>query len=303
MKWIGSPNFSKGRNGMNTTIDRIVCHWIVGKLESADVTFQNTTRNTSAHYGVGDDEVHGYVKEEDTAYHAGVWAMNLRSLGIEHEGGPDLPISEETYKTSAKLIGELCKKYNIPLDREHIIKHNEVRATQCPGTLDLDKIIRLAKEGVVVVNNDWLKGMFGELGIDVSRTEGEVRGRVQEVIDGYKKYQELESRITKMSKDLAFSAGQAAQFETELVLARGEINTISKALQEAREAITARDTEVSRLTQAVEKLNQTVDPETKVVLAKDEYVRLIAKKNLDRFTKMELIQEIIHRVFKREVKA
>mgnify|MGYP001563774113 FL=1 len=158
----------------------------------------------------------------------------------------------------------------------------------------------ITKPSFPPINNaGWLQNMFGELGIDITKTEGEVRGRVQEMIDGYKKYQELESRITKMSKDLAFSAGQAAQFETELSLAKGEINTLTKSLQEAREAITARDSEVSRLTQAVEKLNQAIDPETRVVIPKEEYVRLIAKKNLDRFTKMELLQEVIRRFWKR----
>src|SRR3990167_10110797 len=114
MKFIPahSNNFMVGRNG--TTIDRIVLHWIVGTLESADATFKNPDRIASANYGIGDDEIHQWVKDEDTAFANGNWEMNLRALSIEHEGRPDLPISEKTYQTSIKLVAELAKKYSIP---------------------------------------------------------------------------------------------------------------------------------------------------------------------------------------------
>lgn len=146
IQWIGahSNNFGKGRSG--TKIDTIVLHWIVGTLASAGATFNNPSRIASAHYGIGGQaEVHQYVKEEDTAYHAGNLAVNLRSIGIEHEGGPSIPIKEDTYKLSAQLVAEIAKRYNIPLDRVHIKGHKEISATQCPGTLDIDRIIRDAK--------------------------------------------------------------------------------------------------------------------------------------------------------------
>lgn len=193
IKWVGSPNHTPGREGI--TIDRVVLHWIVGKLESADTVFQNTTRNTSSHYGIGDDEIHQYVKETDTAYHAGVWAMNLRSIGIEHEGGPDLPVSDLTYQTSAKLVAEVCNRYQIPLDREHIIKHNEVRATQCPGTLDIDRIITNAKKALQTPEplGDQLKVNLGaELGVM------EVQAIRSVILDSQKKIAELEPKAHQM---------------------------------------------------------------------------------------------------------
>src|SRR3990167_1142745 len=141
--WIGSPNFDSARK----PIDRVVLHWIVGSLASADAQFQKTTPGTSAQYGIEDNVIHQYVKEDKVAYHAGVYAINQRSIGIEHSAAPDRPASEETYRTSGALLGDICRRYNIPLDREHIIKHSEVKATSCPGTLDIDRIISLAKEG------------------------------------------------------------------------------------------------------------------------------------------------------------
>ena len=153
MKFIAAHpnNFMIGRNG--TAIDRIVLHWIVGTLESADVTFKNPNRIASAHYGIGDDEIHQYVKEEDTAFANGNWTMNLRAISIEHEGGPDLPISNLTYETSAKLVAGIAKEYSIPLDRDHVKKHKEVsdNPTACPGTLDIDRIIVKAKEISAVI--------------------------------------------------------------------------------------------------------------------------------------------------------
>lgn len=144
VKWIGSPNFTSGRQG--TRIDRIVLHWIVGKISAADATFQDRARNTSAHYAVSGKDIHQYVREEDTAHHAGNWLMNLRSVGIEHEGGPNLPISDATYKTSGALIAQICQKYGIPIDTNHIILHKEIVATQCPGTLDRNRLIEEAKK-------------------------------------------------------------------------------------------------------------------------------------------------------------
>ncbi len=140
--WKGSPNFDSNRK----PIDRIVLHWFgAGTLESAHTTFQKPG-GTSAHYGISGSRVWQWVKEENVAWHAGNYAMNQRSIGIEHDATTTSPASEETYKTSAQLLADICKKYNIPLDRTHVIKHSEVpRATQCPGTLDIDRIIALAQ--------------------------------------------------------------------------------------------------------------------------------------------------------------
>ena len=142
IKWVGAnpKNFAIGRQ--NEKITKICLHWIVGKLSAADAVFNNPDRQVSAHFGIGHTTIHQYVREEDTAYHAGNLTVNRQSIGIEHEGGPDLPISEDTHKTSIELVTDICRRYNIPADRQHILKHSEIKATQCPGTLDIDRIIR-----------------------------------------------------------------------------------------------------------------------------------------------------------------
>jgi len=142
--WIGSPNYTAGRGGK--TIDRIVIHWMVGTLASTDAVFQNTNVGTSAHYGVENNNVHRYVDLGNTAYHAGNWSYNQRSIGIEHSAAPGRDATPATVETSAQLIARLCKQFGIPCNRDHIVKHSQIVATQCCGTIPIDQIVARANE-------------------------------------------------------------------------------------------------------------------------------------------------------------
>ena len=104
--WIGSPNFDDSRK----KIIQVVIHWMVGTLKATDAVFQDTVRNTSAHYGIEDDVIHQYVKEEHTAYAVGVYGRNQEIISIEHSASPDRPASNSTYSTSAWLVADIIKK-------------------------------------------------------------------------------------------------------------------------------------------------------------------------------------------------
>jgi len=154
--WKGSPNFIK----RTTPVKKIVIHWFgVGTLESANSRFQNPASQVSAHYGISKGRVWQWVKENDVAFHAGNLAVNKESIGIENDAtlnGHDL--SEQDYLLSAQLVRDICQRHNIPLDREHIIPHSQVKPTQCPGTINIDKIINLAKMTLkvkVLINGNW----------------------------------------------------------------------------------------------------------------------------------------------------
>lgn len=143
--WKGSPN--KDGVSFRKPIDRIVIHWFgTGTLASADTRFQNPASQVSAHYGISDETIYQWVADGDVAWHCGVYTMNQRSIGIEHDATTTKDASEKTYQTSGALVRVLCQTYSIQMDREHIIGHSEVKATQCPGSLDIDKIIAIAKE-------------------------------------------------------------------------------------------------------------------------------------------------------------
>lgn len=139
--WIGSPNFSNGRQGNG--IQGFVIHWIVGNLKSADSIFQNRQRNTSAHFGVEDDVVHQYVDVRNTAYHAGNWDANLKYIGIEHSAQPGRNASEATYETSAQLIAKIIRENNAGYNLK---PHSAFVATACPGTVDVNRIANRVNE-------------------------------------------------------------------------------------------------------------------------------------------------------------
>lgn len=154
-QWIGSPNFTAGRAG--NTISGVVIHWMAGNLASTDNVFQNRERNTSAGYGIEDDVIHQYVKDGDTAYHAGNWNVNLVTIGIEHSAQPGRAPSDATYESTSRLIAEKAGAFGFPIDSAHIRHHYEIVATQCPGPVPGDgvdeaRILRRANEllGVVV---------------------------------------------------------------------------------------------------------------------------------------------------------
>ncbi len=141
---VATGNFDKTR----VAIDRIIIHTMVGTWQSAANRFGAYGTQVSAHYGVKLDGglVH-WLEEYWTAYHAGNYPMNQRSIGIEHEdnGNYNGIRPDSLYQTSGKLVADICKFYNIPIDRAHILKHSEIIPTGCPDALDIDKIITYAK--------------------------------------------------------------------------------------------------------------------------------------------------------------
>ena len=143
--WLPSPNLTPGRGGAQIT--DIVLHWMDGTLANTDAEFTGGSRGVSAHYGVEDDVVHQYVRDVDTAWHAGDWAENCRSIGIEHSAQPGRDASLKTIATSIALIVGLSRKYNISPD--HIWPHNKFYATACPGTLPIATMIDAVRAQIV----------------------------------------------------------------------------------------------------------------------------------------------------------
>lgn len=120
--------YRAGRQG--SAIDTIVIHhW---GDPAGNPTFDGTASffvrggsNTSAHYVVEAGRVARMVADTDTAYHAGNWGMNLRSIGIECN-----PRASDADKaTVAELIRDLWAAHG-PL---RIIGHQDVISTDCPG--------------------------------------------------------------------------------------------------------------------------------------------------------------------------
>ena len=128
-------NYTNAHRGA-AKIDMIVIHVAQGGFSATINWFQNPIARASAHYVVGrKGAVAQCVHNADIAWHAGWWKTNKKSIGIEHEGyiGNPKSFTKRMYHSSARLSAYLCGRYNIPIDRRHIIGHNEVPGCSGPG--------------------------------------------------------------------------------------------------------------------------------------------------------------------------
>ncbi|TMF80686.1 MAG: N-acetylmuramoyl-L-alanine amidase [Chloroflexi bacterium] len=147
IQWRGpvpESNYTVGRDGHS--VELIVDHWTVVMFEGAIRRFQNPASILSAHYVIGSDgRIAQLVHEDDTAYHAGVFSVNQRSIGIEHEAGPAMPPTDALYSASARLHADIASRYSLALNvGTSVLPHHAIVPTECPGTLDLDRIVREA---------------------------------------------------------------------------------------------------------------------------------------------------------------
>lgn len=149
IEWRGpipQSNYTVGRDG--GTVELIVDHWTVVMFEGAIRRFNDPASRLSAHYVIkSDGHIAQLVSEGDTAYHAGSYAVNLRSIGIEHEAGPAMAPTAALYAASAQLHLEIARRHALDLSvGATVLPHRAVVPTECPGTLDLERIVREAEE-------------------------------------------------------------------------------------------------------------------------------------------------------------
>lgn len=146
IEWAGTPNYRSGRNGRKPIA--IVNHITAGAFPGCLSWLQNQAAQASAHYLIiKAGQIFQLVKDEDTAWHAGVvnkpsWPLydgtnpNRYTIGIEHEGQPGDTLTEEQYQATLWLHRQLITKWSVPVDRDHIIGHyriDSVDRPNCPG--------------------------------------------------------------------------------------------------------------------------------------------------------------------------
>lgn len=128
LRWYpaSSENYTAGRGGAR--IAYIVIHGTGGSYTGALSWFRDPRSDLSAHYVIRarDGEVTQTVAEADTAFHAR--GFNRQSIGIEHEFDPRAGIgyTDAQYRSSATLACAIARRYDIPIDRAHILGHNEL---------------------------------------------------------------------------------------------------------------------------------------------------------------------------------
>jgi hypothetical protein len=130
-------NHDLGNRPAEQKIQYIVIHDTEGSYETTlrlaqdpeYVSWQYTMRSVDGH-------IAQHVKANDVAWHAGNWYVNAKAIGIEHEGfaAQGTWYTESMYRSSAKLVRYLALRLGIPLDRQHIIGHDNVSGT-VPSTV------------------------------------------------------------------------------------------------------------------------------------------------------------------------
>ncbi|MFF3610052.1 N-acetylmuramoyl-L-alanine amidase [Streptomyces sp. NPDC002463] len=120
---------ARNSNGMD--VDFIVIHDLEGSYDGGVSWFQDPGSGVSAHYVMKADgsEATQMVATKDIAFHAGNYWVNLHGIGIELEGyaaqGPTW-FTPAQYKATAALVVYLARRFGVPLDRKHIIGHDNV---------------------------------------------------------------------------------------------------------------------------------------------------------------------------------
>lgn len=142
---LNSPNHSGRRESRPTSIT--IHHWDDpekfgeapndGDAKSVAQYLCRPSRMASASYVITANEVWCIVDPDNIAWHAGNFAVNKVSIGIECD--PDA--QPGTYETVAEVIAELRETYgDLPL-----YPHRKWQATACPGKWDLGKLDRMAR--------------------------------------------------------------------------------------------------------------------------------------------------------------
>nr|WP_053851818.1 N-acetylmuramoyl-L-alanine amidase [Streptomyces sp. NRRL B-24085] len=125
---VGRQVADRPTNGIR--IDTIVIHDLESTYDAGVAGLANPTNPAATHYVMSSTgAVTQMVPTKDIAFHAGNYSTNLHSIGIEHEGYAAHGAAwytEAPYQATADLVKYLAERFDIPLDRQHIIGHDNV---------------------------------------------------------------------------------------------------------------------------------------------------------------------------------
>ncbi|GIH02924.1 hypothetical protein Rhe02_09910 [Rhizocola hellebori] len=126
----GEYKYAPANRPAQPRIKYIVIHGTESSYESTIATAQNPSEPNSWHYSIrsGDGRVAQHLGLKDIGWHTGNHFISWHSIGIEHEGYAGEPgfYTEAMYRASATLVRHLARQFGIPLDRQHILGHDNV---------------------------------------------------------------------------------------------------------------------------------------------------------------------------------
>jgi N-acetyl-anhydromuramyl-L-alanine amidase AmpD len=121
---------------VSMNIKYIIIHDTEGSYHAAISTFQDPASYVSANYVIrsSDGAVTEMVRPHNVSWGAGDWYVNMHAINIENEGFAArgrIWYTPAMYRSCAALVRYLAARYHIPLNRMHILGHEDV-----PGPTD-----------------------------------------------------------------------------------------------------------------------------------------------------------------------
>lgn len=144
---IPSSKYRKGRWGKITQISE---HHVVGDSKSVIAKARSDAVFSCTFTIDLNGTIYQLVEIGDTPFTDNDLYSNSRSITIEHAGGGNFPYTPKMYASSIHLHAYLFDKYG-PLT---CVRHRDIpeikadpeRATACSGDLDVERIVKQAKE-------------------------------------------------------------------------------------------------------------------------------------------------------------
>jgi N-acetyl-anhydromuramyl-L-alanine amidase AmpD len=125
-----------------TKIDKVIIHTTQGecpdekKAGAALNWFANPDAQASAHFVIAPTgKIYQCVDETHAAWHAGNSAYNRRSVGIECAGDcfQKKMWTPALFASLCSLVADICKRFKIAPDQEHVMGHADVPDPRNPG--------------------------------------------------------------------------------------------------------------------------------------------------------------------------
>ncbi len=131
-------DYDIARRPHDLKINSIVIHDTEESYADTIATFQDPASYVSANYVIQSStgDITEMVRPQNVAWAVGDWYYNTHSISIEHEGFAaqgSVWYTQAMYQASAELVRYLAHRFGVPLNREHIIGHDNV-----PGPTDAD---------------------------------------------------------------------------------------------------------------------------------------------------------------------
>lgn len=239
-------NFTKGGNKKLG----VVIHTMVGTLAGTDAWFRNPTAQVSSHYGIDLDgeTVYQWVEENDRAYCQGsvknpTAKMVLERPGVNpnsymisienaDNGDPAGRDRSQQYPTIIALVKEICARNGIPIDREHIYGHHEIRADKtCPGNLSVDYIVAQAQEGSSMTDQETIAKLTADL-TDANKTKENLQSQVNGWVRDSQNGTWVSKADAQAKYDAGFAAGKATIMQAPVPdPSKWEVNGMEVAIQ------------------------------------------------------------------------